>query len=469
MTEVRDPRTGRVERLLAPPSPERLRELVAGLRAAQPAWLALGTDGRAAALHAWADELAAAAEPLTAALLADTGRQYESAMEAGQVVAMARRWADAAGDLLTPVTMPSRVVPGIALETGPRPYPLVGVISPWNFPLLLGLIDAIPALAAGCAVIVKPSEVTPRFIAPLRDTILRVPALRDVVRVVEGAGDVGAALIPMVDAVCFTGSVPTGRLVGAAAAAVFIPAFLELGGKDPAIVLPGTDLERASSALLWGAVANAGQSCLSIERIYVHKSIADELVRLLIAKADQVTLAWPEPGDGMLGPLIDPVQAGIIEAQLADAVAKGATVHSGGVIEEHGGGRWIRPTVLTGVSQDMAIMQEETFGPILPVATFDTVEQAVALANDSAFGLSGAVFGPDEEAAAAVARRLDVGAVSINDAALTALIHEGEKNSFRGSGLGGSRMGAASIRRFVRKQTLITNHSPTRDPWWHTP
>ncbi|MEO6821093.1 MAG: aldehyde dehydrogenase family protein, partial [Candidatus Nanopelagicales bacterium] len=382
---------------------------------------------------------------------------------------MVRRWADTAGALLASQVKPSLAVPGITLETGNRPYQLVGVISPWNFPLLLGLIDAIPALAAGCAVLIKPSEVTPRFIAPLQATIDRVPVLRDVARVIEGAGQTGAAMIALVDTVCFTGSVPTGRVVGAAAAAAFIPAFLELGGKDPAIVLAGADLERTSSALLWGAVSNAGQSCLSIERIYVQEGIHDELVDRLVAKAEKVELAWPTVEDGVLGPLIDPAQADIIERQLADAVGKGATVRTGGTIETLGGGRWIRPTVLTDVDHSMAIMQEETFGPILPVMAFDTVEAGVALANDSEYGLSGAVFGPDVESAEAIGRRLDVGAVSINDAALTALIHEGEKNSFRTSGLGGSRMGPSSIRRFVRRQTLIVNSTSTRDPWWHTP
>ncbi|MGH8961617.1 MAG: aldehyde dehydrogenase family protein [Jatrophihabitantaceae bacterium] len=469
MIEVRSPRTGRVDRLLAPPSPDELTAIASSLRSAQPAWQDCGFAARAEALTRWADELRDAAGKLAAVLVADTGRGYESGMECAQVEAMARRWAETAEEQLAPVTRASRAVPGLSLQTGVHPYPLVGVISPWNFPLLLGLIDAIPALAAGCAVLIKPSEVTPRFITPLQETIDRVPLLRDVVRVVEGAGDVGAAMVGLVDAICFTGSVPTGRLVAASAAHAFIPAFLELGGKDAAIVLAGADLERTSSALLWGAVANAGQSCLSIERVYVQASIHDELVDRLVAKAEKVSLAWPQVEDGMIGPLIDPAQADVISAQLEDAVAKGARVRTGGTIERHGGGFWIRPTVLTEVDHRMAVMREETFGPLLPVMRFADVEDAVTLANDSAYGLSGAVFGPDPDAAAAVGRRLQVGAVSINDAALTALVHEGEKNSFRASGLGGSRMGASSIRRFVRTQTLITNPSPRRDPWWHTP
>lgn len=468
MTNVVDPRSGRVERALRPVSREDLDALGRRLRAAQPLWLEAGDEGRAAALTQWAAALESAPH-LRAALIADTGRETESVMETTQVAAMARRWAAAAPALLRTVLQDAQSVAGISLRTGVRPYCLVGVISPWNFPLLLGLIDAIPALAAGCAVLIKPSEVTPRFIKPLTDTLQHIPLLRDVVGVVEGAGDTGTAMIGMVDAVCFTGSVPTGRKVARAAAEAFIPAFLELGGKDPAIVLPGTELGRASSALLWGSVANAGQSCLSIERVYAHRSVHDELVDLLAAKAAQVTLAWPRPGDGMLGPLIDPEQAGIIVDQLADAVAQGAVVRTGGIVERLGGGHWIRPTVLTQVHHGMTIMREETFGPILPVMPFDTTEEAIELANDSEYGLSAAVFGPDVKSAQAVARQLNAGAVSVNDAALTALIHDGEKNSFGSSGLGGSRMGPASLRRFVRRQTLITNISRDRSPWWHTP
>lgn len=466
---VRSPRTSEVERLLAPPGEEQLDALAAKLRAAQPAWEALGPRGRAAALRVLADTLDKHADALTEALVRDTGRDYESRMETGQVAGMARRWASVAELLLAAVERPSSALPGIALETSARPYPLVGVISPWNFPLLLALIDAIPALAAGCAVLVKPSEITPRFIEPLRVAIAEVPEIAAVLAVVEGGAPTGAALVRLVDLVCFTGSVSTGRTVGEAAQRAFIPSFLELGGKDPAIVLAGADLDRASSALLWGSCANAGQSCMSIERIYAQEAVHDELVGLLTAKAEQVALAYPAPGDGAIGPLIDPGQATVIEDQLADAVDKGAVVHSGGRIERHGGGYWIRPTVLTEVDHMMSMMREETFGPLMPVMRFATADEAVALANDSAYGLSGAVFGPDQGAARELARRLDVGAVSINDAALTAIVHEGEKNSFRYSGLGGSRMGDASLRRFVRQQTLISNSTAGRDPWWHTP
>jgi aldehyde dehydrogenase (NAD+) len=341
------------------------------------------------------------------------------------------------------------------------------VISPWNFPLLLGLIDAVPALAAGCAVLVKPSEVTPRFIAPLMRTVRAVPELAEVLCVVEGAGDIGEALVGLVDAICFTGSVPTGRAVGAAAARAFIPAFLELGGKDAAIVLADADLDRATSAVVWGGTANAGQACQSIERIYVDTSVFNVFVAQLVTKARRLRLAWPRPEDGEIGPLIDADQAQVIQRHLQDAAAKGAVALCGGELLRHGGGWWCPPTVLTGVDHSMAVMTEETFGPVLPVMPFTDIDEAIRLANDTCYGLSAAVLAGTVDDALAVARRLEAGAVSINDAALTAIVRDGEKHSFKASGLGGSRLGPASLRRFVRRQAFLINHGRGADPWWY--
>ncbi|GGT17006.1 aldehyde dehydrogenase family protein [Nonomuraea spiralis] len=465
--QVRDPRTGLLERELRPPSPAELAETAAGLRAAQPAWAALTAEARAAALLAWRKEISAAESILVSALTADTGRYAESVMEVRSVLGMLERWAGQAPKLLATSPGPATTVPGVEVCQSLVPYQLTGVISPWNFPLLLGLIDAIPALAAGSAVIVKPSEVTPRFIGPVMDTVQRVPLLAKTLAIVEGDGATGAELIELVDVLAFTGSVPTGRAVGAAAAEAFIPAFLELGGKDPAIVLAGSDLERASSAILWGATANAGQSCLSIERVYVEEPAYERFVDLLTAKAERLRLARPGPADGQIGPLIDPAQALIIERHLADAFAKGAVARCGGAVETLDGGLWCKPTVLIEVDHGMLVMTEETFGPIVPVMPASDARHAVELANDSAFGLSAAVFGPDLEAARTVAARLQAGAVSVNDAALTAFVHEGTKNSFKLSGLGGSRMGPASLFRFVRHQAHLVNRSPAHAPWWH--
>jgi aldehyde dehydrogenase (NAD+) len=463
---VRDPRTGEIERDLAPATVDQLAAIADRLRSAQDRWMRIGADRRGAVLRRWADELAAA-DDLMDALVRDTGRLGESRMEHQQVVAMARRWADEAPAILAEEAEHDSAVPWIRVRQAGRPYPLVGVISPWNFPLLLGLIDAIPALAAGCAALVKPSEVTPRFIAPLMRTVGAVEELAEVLAVVEGAAETGAALIGLVDTVCFTGSVPTGRVVGEAAARAFIPAFLELGGKDAAVVLASADLDRASSAVLWGGTANAGQSCQSIERVYVDASVHDAFVERLVAKARRLRLAWPRPEDGEIGPLIDVEQAQVIQRHLDDAAAKGATVRCGGALERFGGGWWCWPTVLTGVNHAMTVMTEETFGPVLPVMAFIDVDDAVRLANDTCYGLSAAVLAGPVEEALAVARRLDAGAVSVNDTALTAIVRDGEKHSFKASGLGGSRMGPASLRRFLRRQAFLISNRADADPWWY--
>ncbi|MEU7898520.1 aldehyde dehydrogenase family protein [Nonomuraea sp. NPDC049152] len=445
-----NPLTGEAERPLSPLPLGELAATAGALRSRSAAWRAAD---RGVALSAFGAAVARD-EQLLAALVADTGRQAESELERRAVAALIDRWVRQAPALLADRPDEPAAVQGIVVGGEAVPYELVGAISPWNFPLLLGLIDAVPALAAGCAVLVKPSELTPRFIEPL----MRLVPSELPLRVVEGDAGTGEALVGLVDALVFTGSVATGRKVAQAAARAFIPAFLELGGKDPAIVLAGADLDRAATAILRGGTANAGQACQSIERVYVAREVFDDFLGLLVDKARATPLTCEA---GPVGPL---VRTGVIPAQLAEAVERGAVVHTGGQVERHGGGHWMRPTVLSGVDHSMRVMTEETFGPVLPVMPFDGVEEAVALANDSDYGLSAAVFAATEEEARQVASRLRVGAVSVNDAALTAFVHEGEKHSFNLSGLGGSRMGPAAIDRFVRRRAHLVNRSP-RSVW----
>ncbi|MGH2828876.1 MAG: aldehyde dehydrogenase family protein [Actinomycetota bacterium] len=465
--EVRNPRTGEIDHWLEPAQPSHVASAAERLRAVQPAWEAEGPQGRAHVLSEWAFQIAETRAEIVAALIHDTGRLAESELEIDGVLRMIDRWSRLSQDLLHPEKRAASSMPGIGVEQGSRAYRVAGVISPWNFPLLLSLIDAIPALAAGCAVIVKPSEVAPRFIEPLARTIAATHGLP--LAIVPGAAHTGEALINNVDAVCFTGSVPTGRGVAEQAARRFIPAFLELGGKDPAIVLAGTDLDRASSALVWGSTANAGQACQSIERIYADRSIAGGLVERLVAKASALRLAVPQPADGEIGPIIAADQIEIIAEHLSDAAARGAVTRTGGTIEVHDGGSYCLPTVLTGVDHSMKVMTQETFGPIMPVMEFDGADEAIALANDTTYGLSAAVFAGSEDEALRLAKTIDAGAVSVNDAALTAFVSDGEKNSFNFSGLGGSRMGPASLRRFLRRQAYLIAESADPDPWWPPP
>ncbi|MDF2387299.1 aldehyde dehydrogenase family protein [Nostoc ellipsosporum NOK] len=463
--EVRNPRTGKYDYVIIPPPPKLLAQQCTRARRAQPRWYQLGVEGRIAALQAWKQALLSERDRLMEALVNDTGRLSISKLEIDSFFSSIDRWCGLAPDLLQE-SAKNTAIPFIALQQSSVPYCLVGVISPWNFPLLLSTIDAIPALLAGCAVIIKPSEIAPRFVAPLVTAINSVPELRDILSFVEGAGETGANLIDNVDLMCFTGSVATGRKVAEAAAKRFIPAFLELGGKDPAIVLESANLELATSAILWGSVVNTGQSCLSIERIYVAESIFEEFYHLLIAKASRLQLAYPTIESGELGPIIAEKQAAIISDHLQDAVEKGAIIHCGGKVEALNGGWWCRPTVITQVNHSMKVMTEETFGPIMPVMPFPTVEEAVYLANDSIFGLSAAVFADSEAEALAVADQIDAGAISINDAALTAIMHEGEKNAFKFSGMGGSRMGPAALKRFTRKKACLIKTNSSSDPWW---
>ena len=461
VTPVRNPRTGENDYVIEPFGREDVEREHAHVAANQPAW-ATDLDLRIATLEAWKAEIIKAKGDIAEALTLDTGRRALSYAEVDVITGAIDRWCRLAPGLLQPPARRSSEIPGIELGWTASPYPVVAVISPWNFPLILPLIDTIPALAAGSAVLAKASKVTPRFVEPLAETIARVPVLDGVFRMIRGVGRIGSVMIDYADAVAFTGSIPVGRIVAHAAAERLIPAFLELGGKDAAIVTETADLERASTALLRASVANTGQACQSIERIYVQRPVFDDFIAKLVAKAEAVELNYPDIDSGQVGPLIAAEQADVIRTHVADAVAKGATVHTGGEILNHGGGAWCRPTVLTNVSHEMECMREETFGPLMPVMPFDTIDEAVALANDSNCGLSGAVIAGSREEAEAIGRRIDAGAISIEDAGMTSFVHDAEKDSCKESGIGMSRMGASGLLRFLRKRALICN---TGDAW----
>lgn len=456
MIDVRDPRTGLIDTRVPRVDADQLEALARRLRAAQASWRALPLTDRASTLLAFRDALSAHGDAIVTALEIDTGRRAIARQELAGVLAALQGWAAQSAGFAADDWVQGRSMPAIRHSAQRVPYGIVGVISPWNFPLTLSMIDTIPALLAGCAVLLKPSEVTPRFLAPLMAAVADVQALAPVFVGVSGDGVTGAALINQVDAVCFTGSVATGRKVAGRCAERLIPAFLELGGKDPLVVLDGAPMDVAVEAALRGSVLATGQACQSIERIYVPRSMHDRFVTALAGRASATPLNWPDITRGIIGPIIFDRQADILRQHLADAKAKGAVVHCGGVVESHGGGLWLAPTVLSNVDHSMLVMTEETFGPIMPVMAYDTVDQAVALANDTIYGLSAAVIGP-RDAALAVAERLNAGAVSINDAALTSLFYEAEKNAFGASGLGGSRMGLAGYHRFLRRKALIEN------------
>ncbi len=468
--DVRNPRTGKYDYKIVPISQEDLVKQCSFLREGQVSWQQLGVKGRIDVLKEWQVVLREAREEILEAVTTDTGRNRESIREVDGIINWISRWSSIAEKEFTPVTQ-STQFDFVEIESDYSPYSLVGIISPWNFPLSLSLMDAIPALLAGCAVIIKPSEVTPRFVEPLLRTIEQVPQLAKVLTYVLGAGETGAQLVEQVDMVCFTGSVNTGRKVAVAGAKRFIPVFTELGGKDPAIVTESADIERATSAILVGSVLGVGHQCYSLERIYVQESILDDFVEILIKKANNLKLAYPTPTSGEIGPLIYAPQADIISQHFQDAIEKGAKIHCGGKIEEIDGGLWCRPTVITGVNHDMKIMIEETFGPVMAIMSYSDIEEAIRLANDTDFGLSAAVLAGTLDEAMTIGRRIDAGGININDTGLAPFFigTEGkvEKTAFKSSGLGGSRLGSASIKRFVRKKALIYNTTSERSPWWY--
>ena len=465
--KVKNPRTGQYYYEIFPPTFEELSTKTKFMRESQVAWKELGVEHRIMALQAWKEVINEHREELIDAICMDTGRKWETVLEVDLVASSIDRWSNISRSFFSITERKTSSIPFLEIEQGYEPYQLVGVISPWNFPLLLSLIDTIPALLAGCAVVVKPSEITPRFIEVLQNTINQVPDLLGILNYIEGGGETGADLCKLTDIICFTGSTETGRKVYQAACDNFIPVFLELGGKDAVIVTETADIERATSAILWGSVANAGQSCLSIERIYVHRNVYHSFLSRLVAKANLLELAYPTMDSGQIGPIISEKQVLIIDNQLEDAFKKGAVLKAGSrKCEELDGGFYCRPTILTNVTHDMKIMTEETFGPILPVMVYTTVDEAIKFSNITQYGLSGAVFAGTEEEAMKIARQMKCGAVSINDAALTAVMHEGEKNSFKMSGIGGTRMGPSAIKRFMKQKAYLINSQGIKDPWW---
>ncbi len=464
---VRNPRTGEIDFMLTVASGEEVARKAAQLRANQAAWAARSLAERIAVMQRWLGEVAKRANDIAEADAVDTGGCHTSYLQGFITMGSIGGWIEDAQAALDKASYngPSKAMPSVEVRTQFVPYSLVGVIGPWNAPMMLVLLDAIPALFAGSAVLIKPSEVTPRWIKPLFETVAAVPELAGVFDYAQGDGETGGRIIDAVDLVCFTGSVPTGRKIAVHCAQRLIPCFLELGGKDPVIVTESADLERATTAVLRGGVHANGMVCFSVERIYVQQNIHDAFVAMLVDKAQKVRLNSDNPRAGHLHPFTFAPQAGIVEGQLAEAVGKGAAILTGGKVETIDGGLYMRPTVVTGVTHDMVLMRDETFGPILPVMPFDTVEEAIALANDTIFGLTASVIAGSEAEALPIAQQVNAGAVFVQDTFLTfAKNRTIGSNSFGASGVGGgARTGPEAILRFVRRKALLTQHGEPAD------
>lgn len=455
--KVNNPRTGQADFEIEALDATEIKSLAEKARSAQKDWIGLGLKERCDKIAIFADQLEKHAAKVIAATEIDTGRRRMAQMEVMGVVGNLRAWA-ARAPLLMPKAdwIKGQHKPQFKHMNDFLPYSLVGIISPWNFPVTLSFIDAIPAVLAGGCVLIKPSEVTPRFAEAIRPIITEA-GLDGIITFVQGDGLTGAALIDHVDNVCFTGSVPTGRKVAIKAAENLIPANLELGGKDPLIITATADLEHATDLALRSSILATGQACQSIERIYVPESIYGAFTELLAAKAKDMRLNWPDIDNGHMGPFIFDRQADIVQSQINDAISKGARVLSGGDVLNHGGGKWLEPTVIANVNHEMDIMRLETFGPVMPVMAYGSIEEAIQLANDTEYGLSGGVFAASIEEAKDIGQYIDAGAISLMDAALTGQYFEAGKQAFKNSGLGPSRMGANGFLRFFRQKAYIAN------------
>jgi acyl-CoA reductase-like NAD-dependent aldehyde dehydrogenase len=464
---VENPASGEIIATVPNLGAEQVAELARRGRAVQPAWDALGFEGRARILRRCQKWVTDHADRIVAMIVAETGKTAEDAQlaEIAYVANAFGFWAKHAAEYLADerVRSANPFVLGRKLVVRYRPVGLVGVIGPWNFPLTNSFGDCIPALAAGNSVILKPSEVTPLTSLLMAEMMDECGLPPDVFAVATGDGQTGAALVDEADFVMFTGSTRTGKRVMARAAETLTPVSLELGGKDPMIVCADADLERAANAAVYYSMNNGGQVCISVERAYVEEPVHDEFVALVTEKIRPLRQGVPTgPGSVEVGAVIFPPQLEIVEDHVADAVDKGAKLEHGGRRRE-GGGRFYEPTVLTGVDHSMKAMVEETFGPTLPIMKVADVEEAVRLANDSPYGLGASVWTRDAAKGEAIARRVEAGAVCVNDAQLNYVALELPMGGWKSSGLG-SRHGAAGIRKYCRQQSiLVTRMAPKRD------
>jgi acyl-CoA reductase-like NAD-dependent aldehyde dehydrogenase len=464
--EVTNPADG--SRITSVPvdGPEQVSSTVSRVRANQPAWEELGIKGRARWLGELRDWLLDNHDRVAETMQRETGKVWSEASSETPYVCdlinfysrKARRYI---GDERVPAHSPLMKVK--KLKVTYRPYPVVGVISPWNFPLILSLGDAVPALIAGCSVVIKPSEVTPLALGEIVEAWKSEIGAPDVLDVVNGMGETGSALVDEADFIQFTGSDRTAKKVLGRAAETLTPVSAELGGKDPMIVLRNADLEKAVHAATWGAFANSGQVCISVERLYVEEPIYDEFVSRFAEEVRKLNQGMDGPEHGKdVGAMTFPPQTDIVESHVEDARRNGARVLTGGQ-RGAGPGDWYVPTVLTDVDHSMTVMREESFGPVVGVMKVRDADQAVRLANDSRYGLSASVFGKTREAEA-VARRLQVGTANVNDVLVGFLASDVPMGGWKDSGIG-FRHGEYGIKKFVRPESLvITRFGQKREP-----
>ncbi len=457
---VENPATGEVIAQVPDHSVQQVAELARRGRAAQPGWQAMGFAGRTKVMRRMQKWMIDNADRFAETLISETGKTYEDAhlVELTYGANAFAFWAGHAERYLADERVRSASVMHLnkRLVVRYEPLGLIGVIGPWNYPFVNSFGDCIPALAAGNSVILKPSEVTPLTSLLMRDALLECGLPEDVFGVATGRAATGAALIDKVDMIMFTGSTATGRKVAERAAQTLTPVSLELGGKDPMIVLSDADIERAANTAVYGSMQNSGQTCISIERVYVEAPVYDEFVAKVTDKVGKLRQGRSTgPGTADVGSMTFDRQIELVQAHVDDAVAKGARALTGGR-RRPGAGMFYEPTVLVDVDHSMRAMTEETFGPTLPIMKVADAEEALRWANDSEFGLAGAVFTRDVARGEQLARRMEAGAVCVNDAQINYFALEVPMGGWKASGQG-TRHGAGGIRKFTKSQTLMTS------------
>lgn len=448
---------------------DEIREAVDLCRDAQGEWAQRSVAERIEVLRKFRDALVDHKDEIAATIVSETGKPAHEAVavEIFYSCNMIDYYTKIAAETLRPESRSSLnpLFKTKRLEVACIPYGVIGFITPWNFPFMFTCGDIVPALLAGNGVVIKPSE-----IAPLSGLLVERLAAevfpRDLVRVVTGYGEAGASLTGCADYVSFTGSVVTGKKVMAKAAETLTPVSLELGGKDPLIVLSDADLHRTAAATTWGALFNAGQACISVERVYVEKSVASEFTKLVVKEVEKIRQGPDEHAPIDIGSMTSARQLSIVESHVDDAVRKGAHIEIGGRRNVRYQGYFYEPTVLTGVTHDMLIMTEETFGPVIPIMVVKDREEALAMANDSRYGLSAAIFTRDSRIARSMARQIRAGAVCINDCCVNYIIPELPFGGFKESGIG-FRHSPGGLTKFCRQQAMLEDRiGLKREPVW---
>ncbi|MCU0480590.1 MAG: succinic semialdehyde dehydrogenase [Anaerolineae bacterium] len=456
--EVKNPVTSEIIGSIPQTSADEIKETIERARDAQIGWGALSPSERVGYIRRWADLVWEQQETLIKINRRETGKTDSGAfLEIIVLDNILQYYIHHAPNFLK--TQQRRtIVPFIQkAKVFYKPHGVVGVISPWNYPYLLGLIDLVPALIAGNSALLKPSEVTP-FTAEYAIKLMHEAGIpRDVVQVIHGDGRAGATLVEHVDYIAFTGSTATGRKVAETAAKRLIPYSLELGGKDPCIVLEDADLDMTAAGLVRSAFENAGQVCISVERVYADARIYDALMDKLLYYAGKYQMGSDDGMDIHMGSMTNTRELERTEAHIHDAISKGARVVFGGRRRPELGPLFFEPTILADVDHAMDVMRQETFGPILPVMKFHNLEEAIRLANDSEYGLSASIFTRDFKRAEAIARRLDSGDVSVNRPQMVVATPSLPSGGQRNSGVG-RRNGKEGLLRFTHTQSFLTDN-----------